>query len=126
MELRHRRIRYIILRDLTVLVMGVAYIGFIQLTGMAIPCIVHKLTGYKCPGCGITRACVLFVNRDLKESFESNPFLYFVGPALVYLIIKADIYYVRIGSYDQGKADKVLTYLCIFAAVIYGVFRNIL
>ena len=37
-------------------------------------CPFRALTGYSCPGCGMTRACVLAVHGQWWASLEHNPF----------------------------------------------------
>lgn len=41
--------------------------------GGGIPCIWRSLTGYPCPGCGLTRAFASITNFDVIESFRFNP-----------------------------------------------------
>jgi hypothetical protein len=47
------------------------------------PCPFHTLTGIKCPGCGMTRACIALARGEVGEALRYNPFslglLFFVG-----------------------------------------------
>ena len=125
MEPRRNRIRKIICRDAVLLSAGCLYAVFVRLTGLAVPCIFKKITGWECPGCGITRACIALISGHLRESFSYNPFLYFVAPCILYLVIHGDVNYVRKGTYRQNTADTVLTYFLIAAALVFGVVRNV-
>lgn len=37
------------------------------------PCVFHALTGYWCPGCGMTRALHALVHGDLLHALHMNP-----------------------------------------------------
>ena len=45
--------------------------GFVD--GGGIPCISQFLTGYPCPGCGLTRAFASLTNFELMDSLRFNP-----------------------------------------------------
>lgn len=48
----------------------------------SLPCAFFRLTGLPCPGCGLTRACLLLVQGDLRASFNYHAF----APVLVVFI----------------------------------------
>ena len=76
MEEKKNRVRKIIYRDSIILLAGILYAVFVRLTGLAVPCIFRTLTGWQCPGCGITRACLSLLKGEIRTSFSYNPFLY--------------------------------------------------
>lgn len=121
----YKRIRYILLRDLVILVLGVTYAIFIWNTGIMIPCLFRKITGWKCPGCGITGACMALLKGHFTEAFSYNPFLFIACPVIAYLIVKSDAGYIKNGSYILGKTDEAISYILIALAVIFTVLRNI-
>jgi hypothetical protein len=41
-------------------------------------CVFHQLTGFECPGCGITRALHHLLHGRFAEAFWLNPFLFFM------------------------------------------------
>jgi len=47
-----------------------------------LPCLFRALTGFYCPGCGMTRALHALVHLDLAQAFRMNP-LVISGLALV-------------------------------------------
>ena len=51
-------------------------------------CPVKLLTGYPCPGCGMTRAGFSIFKLDFKSAFEYNP-LIFVLPFILIILIFA-------------------------------------
>ena len=123
--LRHRRIRYILIRDVVILLIGVSYGLFVYRTGIAVPCIFHKITGLMCPGCGISRACMSLLKGHIAEAFSYNPFLMLASPVILYLIVKCDLKYVSSGNYILNKPDTVITYVLIVIAIAFAVCRNI-
>jgi hypothetical protein len=48
-------------------------------------CPIHRVTGHKCPGCGMTRALVLLWRGRPRQAIRSNPASPFVFAALLYL-----------------------------------------
>lgn len=51
-------------------------------------CMVHRVTGLHCPGCGGTRAFFAFLKGDIATSWRMNPlFLSSVGIGLIFLIL---------------------------------------
>lgn len=48
-------------------------------------CPVALLTGYPCPGCGMTRAFMLFLTLHWGEAFSMHPMIFLWIPYLLYL-----------------------------------------
>jgi Protein of unknown function (DUF2752) len=48
-------------------------------------CPIHRATGHRCPGCGMTRALVLLWHGRPRQAIRSNPASPFVFAALLYL-----------------------------------------
>jgi hypothetical protein len=52
-------------------------------------CPLYQLTGWHCPGCGITRAAYALLHGDIPGAFAKNPLLMAAAPfAAVYCIWK--------------------------------------
>ena len=53
-----------------------------------VPCLVRKVIHMPCPGCGITRASVAFVQGDLHSAWYYHPFAFLLIPlALSFLFV---------------------------------------
>ena len=113
MKEKKNRVRKIIYRDVIILLAGILYAAFV------------RLTGWQCPGCGITRACLFLLKGEIRTSFSYNPFLYIAGPCIIYLIVRGDLNYIKRDTYRLGTVDTVLIYILIVAALIFGVVRNL-
>ncbi len=58
-----------------VLSVGLAYFLFYRFTGLGIPCLYLKTTGYLCPGCGATRMFLALFRLDFAAAFSYHPVL---------------------------------------------------
>lgn len=70
---------------------GCAYVGILDpnTTTILPPCPFRSLTGFDCPGCGLTRALHATLRGDLVGSLDHNVFLLvFVAVAMVWFTIR--------------------------------------
>ncbi|DAB15882.1 TPA: hypothetical protein CPU00_04435 [Candidatus Gastranaerophilales bacterium HUM_18] len=51
-------------------------------------CLWKNLSGYNCPGCGITRAFHSLCILDFKSAYNYNPSIFIVAPLLLYIWLK--------------------------------------
>lgn len=104
-----------------VLVFLVLLIGyyFIHLfTGFAISCPIHYLTGYYCPGCGITRMLFSIIKLDFYQAFRYNPLVF------VMLIIYVAINIIEAVFKFNIKIPEIVLNSLIGILIIYGILRN--
>ena len=94
-------------------------------TGFYIPCIFRLITGYKCPGCGITTYLFDIINFKFKDAFLDNPLVFILIPfALVYYVIS--IYnYIKYDDRYRFKLTNCVWYGLIVITILFGIFRNI-
>ena len=89
-----------------------------------IPCMLYKLTGIKCPGCGMTRSVHYLVNGNLEQAIWYNLMLI----PIIILIIYALYRYIRYLIKDEEIINKTLeNMLKVFLAIllIFWVTRNL-
>ena len=110
---------------LILLLVGLAYLAFVLISGYRLPCPFFSLTGLSCPGCGVTRMIVALVEGDLPRAFASNPFLLLSSPLLVFLLAFSTVRYVRHGDMRLGRANS-LAVAELVGAIAFGVLRNVL
>ncbi|MCR4591412.1 MAG: DUF2752 domain-containing protein [Lachnospiraceae bacterium] len=60
---------------------GVVFLAISRILGFA--CIIRHLTGYSCPGCGMTRAWIFFLSGYVREAFMFHPLF----PLGIFLIL---------------------------------------
>ena len=109
---------------LFLVILGFIYLLVFQKFGVGIPCVFRKLTGLKCPGCGMTHALSEIWNGNLKCAWEYNALSITVLPiTCIYLCYRS----IR-ESLRNGK--EFYTWEYFFLAVllgivlIYGYVRN--
>lgn len=90
--------------------------------GFSIPCIFHEITGFYCPGCGITRTFFSLLKLDIVQAFRYN--------ALVVCLIP--IFAIYFGAQFYGwiyeKKIKIFPnwfwYILLVIAILFGILRN--
>ena len=63
-------------------------LGMLLLIGMLViildvGCLFRYVTGFPCPGCGVTRACISFVQGHIVDAFYWHPLFWLTVPLLV-------------------------------------------
>ena len=121
----NERAKRILKRNLVLLAIGLAYVLWVRVTGIGIPCLFYTVTGLKCPGCGISRMLLSLLRLDFRAAFRYNPFLLLTSPILMFLLIESDLQYVR-NKRRKTILGQVLLWGEIVGLLAYGIIRNIL
>ena len=108
-----------------VLAAGLGYAAWVSLTGLAIPCPVHALTGLWCPGCGVTRMCLALLGMDLAGAWRANPGLLLALPAAAVLLGSMAWRYVRQGKRALLPWQTGLVWALVVWMLGFGVPRNL-
>ena len=86
-------------------------------------CFFHKITGFYCPGCGITRMFLACLNGKVIQAFYYNRLLF------IFIIICAPYFFYRYNNWYHGKTTKSIPQkMWIFLLIVflcYGIMRNI-
>ena len=101
------------------------YYVFVRLTGISIPCIFFEITGFKCPGCGVTHMFTSAARFEWKAAFMSNPLLFVLVPLFcIFMAIKLLFMpdWLEMKSKPYCAAEKVL----LAVVLLFGVIRNII
>ena len=120
-----QRILKVIKISTAVLIAGCAYAVFFKLTGFGIPCLFRVLTGFECPGCGMTRMCTSLVMLDFRAAWSYNPVMMCLLPFGILLIANALKRYITTGINITPKWETAVIVAMIVVLVIFGVVRNI-
>lgn len=104
---------------------GICYGIWVRQTGLAVPCLFHVITGFKCPGCGMTRMCVALLRLDFAGAFHYNQVLFFLMPVLGSIFLADTAAYVKTGRWSVGRVQSYILYVSIAVLIVFGVIRNI-
>lgn len=119
-----RRIYKLLAWLLLVLVLGLCYAWFVYETGKAIPCLFHMLTGFYCPGCGITRMSLCLLRGDILGALESNWMLMLISPYLIFYGVRFALHYIKNKTTVVGRIEHIIQILLLCIVILYGIFRN--
>lgn len=109
---------------LTLLLFGILYYAVFTLTGRGIPCIFRLLTGYLCPGCGMTHAVSALLAGQVRKAVEYNALSVTVLPVLVWYLAFRGYRYLR-GEEDRFRVwELVLLVVLVLTTAAYGLIRN--
>lgn len=108
-----------------VVLVGAAYGLIAGRLGFGIPCPVHYFTGFKCPGCGVSRMFISLMKLDLKNAFEANRLLFITLPVIAVLLAVYLVRYIRTGSKKLSKFENAVYIVLILAFLVFGAVRNL-
>ena len=101
------------------IILIIAYFAFLKNYLYTI-CPLTLLTGYPCPGCGMTRAMFRVIRFDFTGAWEMHPFIYPIGVLFVLFCVSRYIL--------NGKYMKYVKWFMIVIAVgmvVYYIYRMI-
>lgn len=104
-------------------VMALLILASMYLLGVRVPCMFYRVTGYLCPGCGITRMCLAMLRFDFVTAFRNNPFCFvlsfpFGGYFIYYL-------YMSIKEREYKIIPKSIIYLLLVITIVFWITRNL-
>jgi hypothetical protein len=107
-----------------VLCAGIVYYIVTQVTSFRVPCPFYTLTGYLCPGCGVTRMILSLARLDFRAAFSYNPALMCLIPVWLAGFVVHLIWKPRCLSKD-GWLFNAGAYGTIAVLLVFGVVRNV-
>ena len=107
------------------LLLGGAY-AFAGTHGFFIPCIFHRITGLRCPGCGITHLCMDLLKLDIKAAFMDNPYAFIILPILAVILFRQLILYIKNGREDYSRFENIILIIMVICMIPYMIIRNIM
>ena len=99
---------------------GILYYLLIIFTDISLSCPFRYLTGYLCPGCGVTTMFLALLNGDFAAARQANVFLFYTLPFLLASIILRDVY----GKALARSLDRYVYPLYVIALLVFGIARN--
>lgn len=108
------------------LTIACSYYIWLQITNIGLPCIYNTITGYYCPGCGVTRMFLALLQFDFLQAFKSNSLIFLLLPYGVFSFFRHTIYLYRNGkSYPYKKYHTVILFILLLFTIIFTIARNI-
>lgn len=106
-------------------VAGLALLICYRLTGHGLPCIFRALTGYLCPGCGMTRAVVAILDGNFAKAWQYNALSLTLLPVLaLYLLYKAARFIIK-GEEEFQLGEVIFLTVLLAIALAFAVIRNL-
>ncbi len=105
---------------------GLLYAFFCRRIGSGVPCPVYALTGFRCPGCGMSRMCLALLRGDWREAFRQNRAALLLLPAGAYIASAYCTGYIRRGERVLHGAPKAAAYVVLGVFLAFGLARNFL
>lgn len=94
-----------------------------QKFSIGIPCIFHEITGFYCPGCGVTKLTFSLLELDFYQAFRANPLIFILLIlAIIYCFIKLilnKLFKINI------TIPNYVYYILLVITILFGVLRNI-
>ncbi len=114
-----KEIRYLLI----ILGIGFGYYLWLNFTHLGIPCPFRMITGWLCPGCGITHMLIALIHLDFHTAYLENPFLLLTSPFLIGEILYQR--YLQLTKQVNPQWNQVLLWLYVIALIIFGILRNL-
>ncbi len=105
---------------------GCAFVGLNDPSTKTVtpPCTFYLMTGFYCPGCGMTRATHSMLNLDFVKAFRFNALLVVSIPVLIYLYVWWVTWAYSGKELPKINIPKKVTIFLIALAVVFVVGRN--
>lgn len=94
-----------------------------ELLDVGIPCLFYEITGYYCPGCGITRLLFSLLKLDFYQAFRYNPLIFIlIIITVIYWLVK---FILKKFMNISIEIPNYVYYILLIIVIIFGILRNI-
>lgn len=88
-------------------------------------CPLYSLTGFACPGCGLTRGFHALFHGDVLTALDYNALIPLVVAFFGYLFLSMAMVAARGRGFSIGKWNLTLIWITFFALLLFGILRNL-
>ena len=88
-------------------------------------CPLYSMTGFACPGCGLTRGFHALFHGDVLTALDYNALIPVFGAFLGYLVLSMFLVAVRGRGLTMGKMNGPLLWATFGLMLVFGVLRNL-
>ena len=107
-----------------VLMLGMAYFLITQLTPFRIPCLFQKITGFACPGCGVSHFCIRLLHLDIPGAARENLAIAVLAPIWLGAAVIRMVWHPHWLA-KNSRAEKLLLWSSLVFLLLFGVVRNL-
>lgn len=101
----------------------IIYFILSELLDVGIPCLFYEITGYYCPGCGITRLLFSLLKLDFYQAFRYNPLIFIlIIITVIYWLVK---FILKKFMNISIEIPNYVYYILLVIVIIFGILRNI-
>ena len=109
---------------LNFLLIGGLYSVFVLLTGWGIPCPIHLITGWSCPGCGISRFFLAILRLDFAGAVSQNLAVAIILP-LWTLVWVVEFWWNPKALEEPSRVLRGLEIVTLLLLLAFGILRNL-
>lgn len=123
--MKKRLLFLVVIAIILMFIFNVYYFIFIK-NGIVIPCIFHEITGFYCPGCGVTRMFLSLIKFDFYQAFRYNQLIFISLPFIIILVVDKFIKWI-IGNpnYLYKKIGNKVWIILLIVTVFFAIIRNV-
>ena len=104
--------------------LGLAYYIVTQLTPLRIPCLFQKITGFACPGCGVSHFCIRLLHLDIPGAARENLAIAVLAPIWLGAAVIRMVWHPHWLA-KNSRAEKLLLWSSLVFLLLFGVVRNL-
>ena len=104
---------------------GIAYYIFHSITDIGIKCPFYLITGYLCPGCGISRMLLALFALDIPAAIYYHAVAFFLLPFWGAVFISYYYEYIRYDRTILKTWHKAILVVSVILFIVYGIARNV-
>ena len=108
-----------------ILAVGIAYYIFFRLTRIGIKCPFNQITGFLCPGCGLSRMLLALIDLNIPLAIYYNAAAFFLLPFWVAVFISYYYEYIKYGTVKMRMWYKAVLVLTFVVLIVFGIARNL-
>lgn len=102
----------------------ILYYLWVRVTGLALLCPIHVITGLSCPGCGITRLFMALAQGDFAQAYASNQAIFWLAPLALADFLWFHYIYFRYGE-KKSRFHTVSLSVMLVVLIVFGIARNL-
>ena len=122
---RKERLYIIFKKTIPILVVLILYYIFVVITDLGIPCIFKKITGLRCPGCGVSRMCMALLRFDFVQAAKYNIFVLSLIPFILPLAIYKMVVFIKSGITKNTLFEKIFYPIVFVLCIAFAIIRNL-